>query len=245
MNGISKPILSKKACCFFTMNYAVFRSFIACILCEFDVAKGLTLKMATFMDEKRTFCNFPYGRYGTDIKFQQDKRLTWNVAEGAKYFSRKHKLYGVKGEVQFYPQGLQQSVLYIFPVLCQTLTLCIVTGHFIIPLYWTIMRGSYARCRDFVWQVLKLVNRLLWKNISICSTTFTYFWSYKGATKGNAEYGTWKFQSESILRWDHCRALSWTDSHALHSDIFEVQGSENNYKTLFRLCAAFSNAHIP
>ena len=38
--------------------------------------------MAKLVEEERTFRNFPYARYATDVTFQQANRPSGNIAEG-------------------------------------------------------------------------------------------------------------------------------------------------------------------
>ena len=71
--------------------------------------------MARLVEEKRSFCNFPYARCATDVTFQQANRPSGNVAEGKKYYSGKHKLYGFKVEVSVLPTGIATQCTEHFP----------------------------------------------------------------------------------------------------------------------------------
>lgn len=53
----------------------------------------------------KTFSNFKYARYATDVTFHQTNRPTGNMQEGKEYYSGKHKLYGYKTEVSVLPNG--------------------------------------------------------------------------------------------------------------------------------------------
>ena len=70
--------------------------------------------MARLVEEKRTFCNFQYARYATDVTFQQANRPSGNVAEG-KYYSGKHKLYGFEAEVSVLPNRIAAQCTEHFP----------------------------------------------------------------------------------------------------------------------------------
>lgn len=54
----------------------------------------------------KKFVNFPYASYATDVTFQQCNRPSGNMAEGKKYFSGKHHLYGYKVEASVGPDGI-------------------------------------------------------------------------------------------------------------------------------------------
>ncbi|ETW03784.1 hypothetical protein H310_05150 [Aphanomyces invadans] len=51
------------------------------------------------------FANYPYAKYATDVKFQPSHRPAGGFGEQKHYFSGKHKLYGLKIEASFSPQG--------------------------------------------------------------------------------------------------------------------------------------------
>lgn len=62
--------------------------------------------MERMVDEERTFDNFPYAQYVTDVTFQQANRPSGNAAEGKKYFSGKQKLYEFKVEISVLPNRI-------------------------------------------------------------------------------------------------------------------------------------------
>ena len=71
--------------------------------------------IARLVEEKRTFGNFPYPRYATDVTFQQANRPSGSVAERKKYYRRKHTLYGFKVEVSVSPTGIAAQCREHFP----------------------------------------------------------------------------------------------------------------------------------
>jgi hypothetical protein len=58
-----------------------------------------TVSMATQRQGGRTFRNFPYALYATDVRFQPGNRPSGRFDEQRRYYSEKHKLYGFKTEV--------------------------------------------------------------------------------------------------------------------------------------------------
>ena len=61
--------------------------------------------VAKLRSSNTTFQHFHMARYATDVTFQQSYRPSGSMAEGKKYFSGKHKLYGYKVEVSVLPNG--------------------------------------------------------------------------------------------------------------------------------------------
>lgn len=62
--------------------------------------------MENMIENDQQFGNFKCARYATDVTFQQSFRPSGNIAEGKRYFSGKHKLYGYKVEASVLPNGL-------------------------------------------------------------------------------------------------------------------------------------------
>ena len=71
--------------------------------------------MLTLQEHGKTFKNYKYARYATDVTFQQSNRPTGNMQEGKKYFSGKHKLYGYKTEVSVLRIGLAINYTAHYP----------------------------------------------------------------------------------------------------------------------------------
>lgn len=70
------------------------------------IAEVENLPMKTVVEGGRAFRHFPCARYATDVTFQQSYRPSGSMQEGKKYFSGKHKLYGVKVEVSVCATGI-------------------------------------------------------------------------------------------------------------------------------------------
>lgn len=64
------------------------------------------LTMTSVVEGGRTFRHFPCARYATDVTFQQSYRPSGSMQEGKKFFSGKHKLYGLKVEVSVCATGI-------------------------------------------------------------------------------------------------------------------------------------------
>jgi hypothetical protein len=74
------------------------------------------IKMISMTEQKvkgNIFPNYPYALYATDVKFQPSFRPTGQFGEARRYFSNKHKLYGLK---------IEASVAY--PGICIDLSPC-------------------------------------------------------------------------------------------------------------------------
>jgi hypothetical protein len=64
----------------------------------------------------RTFENFPFALYATDVKFQVSNRPAGKFMEQKHYFSGKHKLYGYKIECSVSPSGQVVHLSSHYPV---------------------------------------------------------------------------------------------------------------------------------
>eukprot|EP00171_Calliarthron_tuberculosum_P022852 IDg22852t1 len=71
--------------------------------------------MTHLQEQGNTFKNYKYAVEAIDVTFQQTNRPFGNMAEGKKYFSGKHKLYGYKVEVSVRPNGLAAAYSKHYP----------------------------------------------------------------------------------------------------------------------------------
>ena len=65
-----------------------------------------TFPIMALVERERTFGHFAFARYTTYVIFQQSNRPVGTMQEGKHYYSRKHKLCGLKTEVSVLPTGL-------------------------------------------------------------------------------------------------------------------------------------------
>ena len=73
---------------------------------EFIIKLTREYTMLFLRDSNSTFKNHPEALYAVDVTFQQCFRPSGALSEGKLYFSRKHKLYGVKVETAVLPDRL-------------------------------------------------------------------------------------------------------------------------------------------
>lgn len=62
--------------------------------------------MQKLQNDATTFNYFDYARYATDVTFQQSNCPSGNILKGKKYFSDKHKMFGLKIEPFVLPIGI-------------------------------------------------------------------------------------------------------------------------------------------
>ena len=98
MFKVKGPTFEKIICRFMNIVWEV--------LYELTVEQaGKQWKMSQYFSSKKTFKNFKYARYATDVTFLNTNRPSGNLQEAKSYYSGKHKLYGCKVEVSMPPTG--------------------------------------------------------------------------------------------------------------------------------------------
>ena len=73
------------------------------------------VSMASQRAKGRLFTNYPYALYATDVKFQPCFRPAGTHDESKRFFSNKHKLYGLKIEVSVAYPGQAINISDAFP----------------------------------------------------------------------------------------------------------------------------------